>query len=255
MNSHMKYKALFIDVDGTLVPNASQNMPSERVTKAITEAKKKIHVGLVTGRPIRYVTHLLDFLDLSGPTIITDGAEVIDSKTRKVLFRKPLLKKDIEESRKIIHQFATRVVINDNGIDTHLVKDKTYENPLGMYVDSLPISEADALISALSHIPTIHVGKMTSWKDGQTDVWIAHVNATKQYGILKAAEILDIKTTQIIGIGDGYNDFPLMMACGLRVAMGNAIEDLKAIADYVAPTVYDDGVADVIEKFILQDDA
>lgn len=44
---------------------------------------------------------------------------------------------------------------------------------------------------------------------------------------------------------------PLLMACGLRVAMGNAVEDLKAIADYIAPPVENDGVADVIEKFIL----
>ena len=41
------------------------------------------------------------------------------------------------------------------------------------------------------------------------------------------------------------------MACGLKVAMGNAIPELKEIADYVAPSVDDDGVADVIEKFIL----
>ncbi|HXS15232.1 MAG TPA: HAD hydrolase family protein, partial [Candidatus Saccharimonadales bacterium] len=61
----------------------------------------------------------------------------------------------------------------------------------------------------------------------------------------------DISTEEIIGIGDGHNDFPLLMACGLKVAMGNAVDDLKAIADYIAPSVDEDGVADVIEKFIL----
>ena len=62
---------------------------------------------------------------------------------------------------------------------------------------------------------------------------------------------LGINTHEIIGVGDGYNDFPLLMACGLKVAMGNAVEDLKAIADYIAPSVEEDGVADVIDKFIL----
>lgn len=42
------------------------------------------------------------------------------------------------------------------------------------------------------------------------------------------------------------------MAAGLKVAMGNAIDDLKAIADYIAPTVQEDGVVDVIEKYILE---
>jgi len=69
--------------------------------------------------------------------------------------------------------------------------------------------------------------------------------------IFKVAKILGIDTHEIIGIGDGYNDFPLLMACGLKVAMGNAVEDLKAIADYIAPTVSQDGVADVINKFVL----
>ena len=55
----------------------------------------------------------------------------------------------------------------------------------------------------------------------------------------------------MIGVGDGYNDFPLLMACGLKVAMGNAVPELKAIADYIAPTVADDGIVDVIKTFVL----
>lgn len=45
--------------------------------------------------------------------------------------------------------------------------------------------------------------------------------------------------------------FLFLMACGLKVAMGNAVSELKTIADYIAPTIDEDGVADVIEKFIL----
>ena len=56
----------------------------------------------------------------------------------------------------------------------------------------------------------------------------------------------------MIAIGDGPNDFPMLMAAGFKVAMGNASDDLKAIADYIAPTVEKDGVVDVIEKFILK---
>ncbi|MEK9178778.1 MAG: HAD hydrolase family protein, partial [Patescibacteria group bacterium] len=83
------------------------------------------------------------------------------------------------------------------------------------------------------------------------DVYISNGSATKQHAVLKLAEILGIKTNEMIGIGDHYNDFPLLMACGLKVAMEDSVEDLKAIADYVAPSVDEDGVADVIEKFVL----
>jgi hydroxymethylpyrimidine pyrophosphatase-like HAD family hydrolase len=63
---------------------------------------------------------------------------------------------------------------------------------------------------------------------------------------------LHLKKDEIIGVGDGYNDFPLLMACGLKVAMGNAVPDLKEIADYIAPSVVEDGVVDIISKFIVK---
>jgi len=248
----MKYKAIFIDVDGTLVPNASEDVPSKRVTDAITKAREKgLHVGVVTGRPMKYLGEIFDHLNLEGPSIVVDGAQIVDSVTRKVLWEQPMTQEDIESVKKIVFQFVKRVFINEDGVDSHLVEDGIYNKPLGMYIDSLPEDLADKLIAALSNIPTIRVGKMVSWTTGQLDVWVSHNGATKQHGIQKAAEILKIDTKEIIGIGDGYNDFPLMLACGLKVAMGNAIEDLKAIADYVAPTVQEDGVADVIEKFVL----
>lgn len=92
---------------------------------------------------------------------------------------------------------------------------------------------------------------MPSWSKGKVSLLISHTAATKQHAILKVAEILKIDTHEIIGVGDGYNDFPLLMACGLKIAMGNAVLELKEIADYIAPSVDEDGVAHIIEKFIL----
>ena len=86
-----------------------------------------------------------------------------------------------------------------------------------------------------------------------TEFIINHTQATKQFGILKIAEILNISTHEIIAVGDGYNDFPLLMAAGFKVAMGNGVEDIKQIANYIAPSVEDDGVADVIERFVLNE--
>ena len=110
----------------------------------------------------------------------------------------------------------------------------------------------DDIIAKISHAPTISVHKIPSWQKGKVDIHVSHIAGTKQHGILQVAKILGINTHEIIGIGDGGNDLPLLMACGLKVAMGNAFEDLKEIADYIAPSVEKDGVAHVIEKFILR---
>ena len=58
----------------------------------------------------------------------------------------------------------------------------------------------------------------------------------------------------MIGVGDARNDAPLLNVCGLKVAMGNADDKLKKIAHYIAPSVDEDGVAHVVERFILSSD-
>lgn len=248
----MKYKAIFLDVDGTLVKNYSDELPSENVTKAIVKAREKgLHVGVVTGRPLRLLHEIFEHLQLEGPSVVMNGVQVVDAVSQKIVWQQGLLLEDIEKCLPIIHKFAKRVFINEGGEDIPVTGKEVWKDPLGIYIGSLPGKEGDDLIASLTHIPTISVEKFIGYKDGQLDIWVSHVNASKQSGLVKAMEILGISSDEIIGIGDGYNDFSLMMASGLKVAMGNAIEDLKDVADYVAPTVEEDGVADVLEKFVL----
>ncbi|MOA17021.1 putative phosphatase [compost metagenome] len=54
-------------------------------------------------------------------------------------------------------------------------------------------------------------------------------------------------------MGDGYNDIAMLEFAGLGVAMGNAPEEIKELADYVTDTNMNDGVAQVVESFILKD--
>ena len=56
---------------------------------------------------------------------------------------------------------------------------------------------------------------------------------------------------QLIAVGDSYNDLPMLEACGLGIAMGDAPSELKSIADYVAPSVDEDGLAVAIQEFVL----
>ncbi len=248
----MKYKALMLDLDGTTIPNRPDGMPSQRVITAIAKAKAKLQVCAATGRHISYIDPILDALQLSGPTILLHGALIIDGMTRKFLYEKPLLTNDLHQIIDYLVKNNIRFIVDD--------REKIFENNKGynphqvlaVYCMDLNTITAEALMSNLSHIPTIAMYKDLSWDHGSINVNISHLEATKQHGIFEVAKRLGIETHKIIGVGDGYNDFPLLMACGLKVAMGNAVDDLKAIADYIAPTVEEDGVVDVIEKFVLQ---
>ena len=65
-----KYKALICDVDGTLIPNRKQGMPSKKVIAAIKKAQQVLHVGVATARIYNDVHHILHALKLSGPSIV-----------------------------------------------------------------------------------------------------------------------------------------------------------------------------------------
>ena len=246
-----KYKALIVDVDGTLIPNKRDGMPSQRVTEAIAKASKLIHIGVATSRPYFMLSHIFDHLKLSGPSIINGGAQIIDSKSQKSLWGKTIDAQDFHTVKRILKDINISFFVRDGDKD---ITDLTTYTPRKLFcIGALELSPktANYVIDKVSHIPTIAVHKVPDWKKGKYSIIISHVYATKQHGILEIAKILDINIHEIIAVGDGGNDMPLLMACGLKVAMGNAVGDLKAIADYIAPPVEEDGVADVIEKFVL----
>lgn len=247
-----KFKAIIFDCDGTLIPNKRNGLPSKKVTEAITKISKLIHVGIATSRPLFLAVPIMKHLNLSGPSIVAAGAQIVDGETFKILNEKSIEKKDLSKAISIVRKFKLKYFLqdgisNDKEMTTSEVPDKAIE----MAMMALEQDLAQELKDELSKISGISVHKNMSWEKGKADVVITHILATKHHGILEVARLLNINTHEIIGVGDGYNDFPLLMACGLKVAMGNAVDDLKAIADYVAPTVENDGVVDVINKFVL----
>lgn len=250
-----KFKALIVDCDGTLVESQREALPSSIVTDAILKASGLIHIGIATQRSLFSARPILEHLKLTGPSIITGGAQVIDSQTFKILREELIEIDDLQKAVKIIKEFKKKYNISffiqdGDGKDKDWSAGYIPKEPMLVFIPDLKAETADELKKELSVISSLSVQKVFTW-EGQFGVVIAAAQATKQHGIFEVAKILGIETHEIIAVGDSYNDFPLLMACGYKVAMGNAVPDLKAIADYIAPTVEEDGVADVINKFIL----
>ena len=64
-------------------------------------------------------------------------------------------------------------------------------------------------------------------------------------------DYLNINIDEVMAVGDSFNDLATFEVAGFSVAMGNAPDEVKAQADWVAPSVNEDGVAVAIEKFVL----
>jgi hydroxymethylpyrimidine pyrophosphatase-like HAD family hydrolase len=76
---------------------------------------------------------------------------------------------------------------------------------------------------------------------------IAPAGVTKWSGVLHLAEERGISAAEICAVGDDVNDIPMVTAAGLGVAMGNAVEELKAVANRIAPCNNSDGLVEVIQ--------
>lgn len=247
----MKYKALFLDVDGTVTPNGRDGMPSKKVTEAIKNAAKKVHVCLVTGRPLFLAKPIIDHLQLSGLCIVTDGTQIYDSVRKRFIHETPMKKDAARKVYAILQRHRMKILVNDGRTESEDIGIGTAKRVFVIFVPSIPKATADMLLAKLKDIPSVTAYKGVDWTPGMEYIAVCDINGTKLHGIVEVVRLLNIRTKEIIGIGDGYNDFPLLMACGLKIAMGNAVPELKAIADFIAPSVEEDGVATVIEKFIL----
>lgn len=250
-----KYKALMLDIDGTTVPNGITGMPSRAVINAVKKAKELVHISLATARRYTHTKHIAKVLDLDGPSVMSGGAEIRDMQTGQIIWSKFI---PTSIANEIIDPLGKKfeIWIDDNN---YYLENIVYTaanspiDPLQISIVDVPIEESDRYVKQLRKYKELAVHKSVSWTNPEV-VWISitHNEASKQHGIFEVAKILGIETHEIIGVGDGYNDFPLLMACGLRIAMGNAVPELKEIADYIAPTVEQDGVAHIINKFIIK---
>lgn len=248
----MKYKALFLDVDGTTVIHGIDNLPSIRVAKAISACEQKgVTVCLATSRPPRSVKHIISQLSLTGYCVLSSGSEIYDPRLKKVIIKKVFPVAAVRPILDVAEALNEKVKIYD-GIG-EFVYDGIHppKTIVGMYFPEVKPANMPELTRKISNVQGISVHRMEAWDRNFECLDIVTQGTSKLHGIVEVSRLLGVETHEIIGIGDGYNDFPLLMACGLKIAMGNAVPELKAIADFVAPPVEEDGVAVVIEKFIL----
>lgn len=250
----MNYKAIMMDLDGTTVAYHRKALPTQRVIDAISQAKKQIHVGIATSRNYIESKQILDVLNLTGPSIVSGGAQIIDAKTRMSIWEKQLDHHSVQQALAVFEKYHMPLYLNEEGKGNgiRITKDAIPDNILTLWSPGVKPELAEKIVPELTAIPTINAHMVKAWEEGTLVITVSHVEATKQHGIFEVAKLLRIETHEMIGVGDSYNDFPLLLACGLKIAMGNAAKELKDIADFVAPTVDEDGIAVVIEKFILK---
>jgi HAD superfamily hydrolase (TIGR01484 family) len=240
---------VLVDCDGTLAP---QDMEvTARVRVAVTQLAQLVPVGIVSSRDHIDVRWLADDMGFTAPQISEGGARVFAVGADEPLWVKPL---EPQDGRAIVNYLEGRG-ISLGAIDgfrrvSGSGEIKDWELTRVSAYSLTPERARDVAAEIGDAMDEVHAAVIIRTDNGEWMVDFTHAGATKATAAARFAEFVGVPLGEVAGVGDSFNDLPLLEACGSAVAMGQAPPSLKAAADYVAPSAWDDGLATAIEEFI-----
>lgn len=267
----MKYKMVVMDMDDTLL--REDRSLSQENREAIIEAQKKgVKIVLASGRPTYAMMGVAKELemDLYDSHIISyNGAEIRECATNKTIFENSITKEiahelfDISRENKVhIHTYVDDVIITSElnkytdieaeitGMPVSRVEDFK-EKVKGNVIKVLMVENPEYLKEVESKLRPSMKDRLNMVISKPFFLEFMDKGIDKASALEKLINILGIKREEVIAMGDSYNDRGMVKFAGLGVFMGNAPDDLKQEADYIADTNMNDGVAKVIREFIL----
>jgi Cof subfamily protein (haloacid dehalogenase superfamily) len=249
----MKYKAIIFDLDGTAMEMSYDAVPSTAVVEAVRKAKEKVVVAFATGRPLSYCKKINDRLKISNPCVVSGGTEVVNPQTGEILWTKIIEKNDVQKIVDICKSYPYKIIFSKETHRGILASERKVEsNENVIYIMNTDLKDAHEIVNKINSIGSVVAHEAGSWIKGMVDIHVTHKDASKKNALIEWLKILNLKKEDVIAVGDNKNDLPLFEEAGFKVAVGNATDELKEKADYVAPSVYEDGLADVINEFILK---
>lgn len=266
------YKMIALDMDGTLL-NTEKNI-SKATYDAIQNAKNKgVKVVLATGRPVKGIHKYLNELDLINDddyAVAFNGAIVQTTKSEKIIAKNLLDIKDAE----LLYELSKTLNVNIHALtnDACITPKISKYSLVEAEMNSIPINELDftnlakdttivkvmfideenILDKAIKKIPKEFYDKYTVVKSSPYFLEFLNKKVSKGIGVKLLAENLGIDMKDVICVGDHENDIEMIKYAGLGVAMENAINELKVVANFITKSNDEDGVAHVINKFILE---
>lgn len=251
-NKFKRYKALMLDVDGTLVSVKENSMPSQKVVTVLKKASKFVSIHLITARPFtdtHNLPNIFRVLPFLSESIINGGAQIINPQNHKITSTIAMRKLSSSHTKILLNYCSEIVAITPKNKSFPLQQIPISEQIIKIVAVGVENRHMPVIMNQLLALDDIAVYQTTSYKNG-SDIIITHKNATKEKAVKLLMKKHNLLQEEIIGVGDTTHDLPFLQQCGMKVAMGNAQQELKNIADFVAPSVSEDGLVAVIERFL-----
>lgn len=276
-------KIVALDIDGTLLAWVDgQSVPYETIRQPVYDAIHRArnagaHIVLASGRSPHAMITIADLLDLpvegspEDPTPEVDDRLWVVASNGSVLFRYPPFEVVHEETfdaapavRAVLeHHPEALVAAEERDIGGYLVNrefppgelggmqvvtpvEEIVGKPVNRVVVRDPSATADDFVETAAKLGlhgTDYVVGWTAWMD------FAPTGINKASGLQHVCDALGVDPSDVLAIGDGRNDKEMLAWAGRGVAMGQAVDEVKAVADAVTAPVNDDGAAVELERW------
>jgi HAD superfamily hydrolase (TIGR01484 family) len=242
-----KYKLLALDMDGTVL-NEDQ-LVSEANRQAIAAAiEAGVTVMFSTGRGIHSARPFIDELKLQSPIVTINGGEV---------WRAPddLYKRHLMDA-KWIRQMHEMAIEYDSWFWAYAIEGVYNRDNWPGDIDQIEWLKFGYYSENLEKLSAIRK-ELESWRVFEIsnshpfNLEMNTLGISKASGLMDICGLMGIEMSEVIAMGDSLNDLAMIRTAGLGVAMGNAQDEVKQAADIVTASNVEDGVARIIEQYIL----
>ncbi len=264
-------KLVALDLDGTIVNDKLEI--SSKTLKLLGHLIQNtaVRVVIATGRMYASALPFARQVGVVEPLITYQGAMIREFQgLQNILYHKPIAVPLAKQVLEVLqnNQFHANVYINDTLFTNHHNPHSTYYARMAgvtpVFSDSLldAITEAPTKIMAIDdhridemlHLLNQHFPEKLSYCRSRTNFCeVIDAAASKWNALSHLAEQWGIHPDEIMAIGDQENDISMIQHAGIGVAMGNAPEHVKKVANLITETIHEDGAARAIEQCVLGD--
>ncbi len=268
----MKYKLLVLDLDGTLTNNKKEITP--RTLESLLKLQASgVQLVLASGRPTYGITPLAEQLQMSrfgGYILSFNGGKIIQVQGMETIFEQvlplelvPSLHAAASGAGAVILTYENEFILTEQPDDKYVGHEVFLTKMSTKRVDDfsaaitfnpdkcLIVGEPDSLVPLADSLNGQFGELMSAYRSEPFFLEVVPRGIDKALSLQRLFEHVGCTAEDIVAVGDGFNDLTMIQLAGFGVAMANAQDVVKDAADYVTLSNEEDGVAELVDQFLL----
>lgn len=274
-NNSIAYRAIALDLDGTLTNHDKDVTPITR--QALMKAQKDgAHIILASGRPTYGIAPIADHLEINkydGYVLSYNGGKIVKWQTKEEIYSNhlpndviPILYNYAKKKGHALLGYSGKEIITEMPDDKY-VKEESRINKMQIrkinnLMESLEpnptkllmTGDPSLMIKAEEELSGLVGNRMDVFRSAPFFIELVPRGIDKAQSLNRLLGLIGLTPNDMIAFGDGYNDLSMLKLAGIGVAMANAVPEVRAEADFITKSNEEDGVAFAIQKFCYNTD-